>query len=534
MTINKKDDMTFDTETGIVELHTKFPEHRLFWGEEFHPIPKSARTWGYLAYLGNWAVIFAPIWWGIAASIIVVGLPLWLGLIAILISAVSIYILVVVQSHAGSRYGLAEPQLTRMRWGLLGGWIASFIRMVPALGWYGINSYMFTEMVDGLYLMYTGKIGELSEIASKGPIAMYTLNPALFILVFIIIFISQGLLLYVSKIVASQKEVKYMFYANLIIAPLSAFLLFINALSLINFNFISLFTTTIPVSHPNIPLLFILGISSAFAATITISMSMPDLIRFAKNQKVQIVSQISLIFFFFLMWFFAMSSTIATYISIHTAIYDPYLLAYVLPSPSWFKVILVFLMAYATYEIQLQANLIPPAYDISNFYPGKIKFWMGVIIALIIAAVMQAWGLYLSALSFLEGWMNLYGTFLSPVVAILFFDYLFIRKFKISVKDLYIPHGKFWYFKGFNPAAIIATAITVVIILIPQIPYHEIIYAGASIFGFILGGIIYLILMKWWVIPKYQPFLKGGLIHGYTDEEIEPLFKKEEKLNEDG
>lgn len=527
--INKLGDMTFDPKSGVVELTKEFPEHPMFWGKEFHPIPKSGRTWGYLSYIGAWATNFSPIWWSIAAAIVVAGLKLWLGLIVIILVAGALYFIVVVQSHAGSRYGLAEPQLTRMRWGLFGGWIGSTIRFVPALGWYGINSYMFTEMADGLYLLHMGKINMLVTIASLGPRAEFSLNPALFIIIFVIVFLSQGLVLSFSKIIRSQGAIKWLFRSMIVVGPLSLFLLWGYSMNTVSWNMSLLFSTTMP--HPSsvsVALLFLIGVSSALASMITISMSNPDILRFAKTQKVQIYSQLALIPFFFLMWFIAMSSTVATYAgSLHTAIYDPYLLAFILNIPLPMKVFLVILMGYATFNIQLYANLIPPAYDISNFVPGKLKYWMGVMIALAIAAILQAWGLYLNALSFLEGWMNLYGTFLSPVVGIVVFDYLIIRRFKIQVDQLYIPKGKFWYFYGFNPAAIIATVIPVLLILIPQVPYHSIIYGSSTITGFVLGSIIYLILMKWWVIPKWQPFLKGGLIHGYVDQDIEPLFNRE-------
>ncbi|MEM3488886.1 MAG: cytosine permease [Nitrososphaerota archaeon] len=525
--INKLGDMTYDPKSGIVELNKEFPEYRMFWGKEFHPIPKSARRWGYLPYIGAWATNFSPIWWSISAAIIAVGLSLWYGLVAIIIEASAIYVIVIAQSHAGTRYGLAEPQLTRMRWGLFGGWIASTIRFIPALGWFGINSYMFTEMADGLYLLYIGKLSRLASIASSGPLAEFSLNPFLFITIFVIVFLSQGAILSFSKIIRSQVAVKWLFLSMTVIGPLSAILLWGHTMNLVHWNLGLLFAPSMPHTVSlNVSYLFLVAISSAMAATITISMSNPDILRFAKNQKVQILSQLFLIPFFFLIWFFGMSAAVATYLAYGSPIYDPYLLAFILNIPVPLKVFLVLVMGYATFGIQIYANLIPPSYDISNFVPGKLKFWMGVVISLVIAAIMQAWGLYLNALSFLEDWMNLYGTFLSPVVGIAVFDYLIIRRLKIPVDQLYIPKGKFWYFHGFNPAAIIATVIPVLLILIPQVPYHTAIYSSSTIIGFVLGAIIYLILMKWWVIPKWQPFLKGGMIHGYKDMEIEPLFMR--------
>ena len=47
--------------------------------------------------------------------------------------------------------------------------------------------------------------------------------------------------------------------------------------------------------------------------------------------------------------------------------------------------------------------------------------------------------------------------------------------------------------------------------------------------GFAIAFVIYLLLMKWWVIPKYQPFLRGGLRYGYSNDSLDSIFSSDKK-----
>jgi len=520
-------EVSYDPKTGIVELNKKYPEHKLLWGEDFHPIPKSGRTWGYWSYIGNWSVIFDAAPFAVAGAAITLGLTVGLGLLVSTISILLLYILIVVQSHAAARYGLAEPQLTRMRWGVYGAWISSIIRGVIALGWFGIQTYIFTEIADGIYLISVGKVKDLISVASAGPLAMYSLNPPLFIATFIIILILQGILMYISKVAVSQRALKYVFYANIPIAIGSFTFLFLELMALTSWDFGGVWSVTLPPPDGlTLTIVALIFMNAVLADVITISMSMPDLVRFAKSQKVQIVSQLSVILFYIIINLYGLMGTAAAYKIFKVPIYDPILLSTIIPAPTWVQIFLLLLLGYATYTVNVQANLVPPAYDLSNLYPSKLNFWKGALISLLIAAILQAWALYGNAIAFLEGWLGFYGGVLSPIVSILFFDYLVIRRFKIDPRQLYLPNGEFRYWRGINPAAVIAAIIGSFVSLFPYMPFHEIISAMSTYVGFFVTAPIYLILMKYWIIPKYQKTLKGSLLKGYSNETIEKIFSK--------
>ena len=153
-----------------------------------------------------------------------------------------------------------------------------------------------------------------------------------------------------------------------------------------------------------------------------------------------------------------------------------------------------------------------------------------------IAAALQSWSFYASAGAYVETWLDGYGAILGSVEGVLIFDYVIIRRFKFEAVDSFLPGGRFKYYKGFNPAAVIAFVVSLILVYPPSsylpvsfslYPYQSWVYQGSWIFTIIFSGIIYIIMMKYWIIPKYQPELKGGLLHGYIADDTKKIFQEE-------
>ena len=51
------------------------------------------------------------------------------------------------------------------------------------------------------------------------------------------------------------------------------------------------------------------------------------------------------------------------------------------------------------------------------------------------------------------------------------------------------------------------------------------IFANSWISSFLIGGTIYVALMAIWIIPKYQPYLKGNLLKGYIADDVKEMFE---------
>lgn len=160
-------------------------------------------------------------------------------------------------------------------------------------------------------------------------------------------------------------------------------------------------------------------------------------------------------------------------------------------------VILIFVLLFifmATWSTNDSANLFAPAYVVSNSWPSKITFGMGVIIAGIIGLLMQPW----RAAPELINYMGMFAGALAPVAGILICDYYILRKRKLNLNELYTPNGQYRYWKNWNPAAIIAYVVAIAVC----IPLWDYMY----ILGIFVSGIVYYLLMKLWIVKVYpQP-----------------------------
>ncbi|WP_094606790.1 Hydantoin permease [Sporomusa silvacetica DSM 10669] len=134
--------------------------------------------------------------------------------------------------------------------------------------------------------------------------------------------------------------------------------------------------------------------------------------------------------------------------------------------------------------VNMVANIIPPTYVITLI--TKLKYKTAVTISGLLALCACPWVLVQdSSAEGLGMFILIYSAFLGPIVSILLIEYYVLRKQKINVSELYEENGQF---AGYNPCAILAMLIG----------------AGAAfmkvelawIIGFIVAGISYMLLMK--------------------------------------
>jgi nucleobase:cation symporter-1, NCS1 family len=121
----------------------------------------------------------------------------------------------------------------------------------------------------------------------------------------------------------------------------------------------------------------------------------------------------------------------------------------------------------ATIGINIVANFISPAFDFSNVSPQKISWRMGGMIAAVGPVLLTPWNLY-SSPEVIHYTLDTLGAFIGPLYGVLICDYYLIKKQRVVVADLYTlrPDGTYHYTKGYNPYAIIATAVGAVLAMI--------------------------------------------------------------------
>jgi len=229
-------------------------------------------------------------------------------------------------------------------------------------------------------------------------------------------------------------------------------------------------------------------------------------------------------------------TTGASLVYYKTPIWDPVLLSALVISSQPLAYLTLFLLMLGIIIVNIYADTVGPGYDFANIYPKKLSWFRGVLIVVLIAAILQAWSYYFNAASYVENWLLTYGAILGAVEGVIVFDYALIRRFKFEVFDLFYSRGRFRYFKGVNPAALISFIITVILVFPPNFylptslsalyPYQGWVFQNSWISAILISGLIYTALMVAWVIPKYQPELKGNLIKGYIADDTAEVFGK--------
>jgi nucleobase:cation symporter-1, NCS1 family len=121
----------------------------------------------------------------------------------------------------------------------------------------------------------------------------------------------------------------------------------------------------------------------------------------------------------------------------------------------------------------------------------RLSYPAGVALAGVVGTLAMPWLILDNLFTFL----NYYGAVLSALGGIMIADYYVIRRRRLNVPDLYRADGQFRFARGVNPAGIVAWALAGVV--------AASILDYAYIVGFPLGFVLYLALMKLWVLRRY-------------------------------
>ncbi|WP_026043690.1 cytosine permease [Treponema primitia] len=150
-------------------------------------------------------------------------------------------------------------------------------------------------------------------------------------------------------------------------------------------------------------------------------------------------------------------------------------------------------VVFAQWSTNTAGNLMPPSYILISLFP-KLKFKISAIICGALAIIIQPWKIQSSGTFLVDVQVHI-STLLGPVMGIMLADYFIVRKTKVNVQDLY-SYGQYEYTNGFNLSAIIAIIAGFGISFV------------SSTYGFFIGLIaaplVYVILMRCFTLRKYE------------------------------
>ena len=140
----------------IVELHEDVSNSPLY-SDDLAPVPPTKRTWT------KWNL--AAIWVGMAVCIptyllasymIKTGLSWVEALLIIGVANLIITVPMVLNGHAGVKYGVPFPVIGRSSFGTKGIHIPSVIRGIVACGWFGVNTWLGGMAIYSIFIAISG------------------------------------------------------------------------------------------------------------------------------------------------------------------------------------------------------------------------------------------------------------------------------------------------------------------------------------------------------------------------------------------
>src|SRR5579859_6878726 len=132
------------------------------YNEDLAQIPLERRTWGMYSYASLWVAMSVCIpTYMLASGLIAGGMNWWQAVGTILLGNLIVLAPMLLNAHAGTKYGIPFPVFVRASFGVRGANVPAVLRAIVACGWFGIQSWIggtaIAQMVNVLAPSTVGK-----------------------------------------------------------------------------------------------------------------------------------------------------------------------------------------------------------------------------------------------------------------------------------------------------------------------------------------------------------------------------------------
>lgn len=494
----------------IVEL-TEDVRQQVHYSADLAPVSAAERRWGLRDIAALWISMSACVpTYMLASSLIAEGMSWWQAVVTIFLGNTIVLLPMVLNAHAGTRYGIPFPVYCRASYGILGANIPALLRALVACGWFGIQSWIGGWAIYKIGTVYFPEWETLPAafLGINGPQAVCFL-----------FFWSINMWVIYKGI--DSIRVLLNIKAPLLLA-LGVLLLFWAWQAAGGFGPMLADAGKFGpggAKEGQFWSFFFPALTGMIGFWATLSLNIPDFTRYAYSQRDQVVGQaLGLPTTMGLFSFIGVAVTSATVVIYGETIWDPVVLMSRFTNPVVLVVAMVSL-CIATLATNIAANVVSPANDFAHLWPRKISFQVGGYITGIIGIVMQPWKLVADPEGYIFTWLVAYSGLLGAVGGVLIADYFLVRKTQLTLADLYRGEGKYWYSSGFNPLAVVATVAGILpcapgflgtIKVMEVAPYWISLYHYAWFISFGISLGVYTVLMQV-LHPKHE---EGGAVAG--------------------
>ena len=113
------------------------------YNEDLAPVSWDRRKWGLASFAALWISMSACIpTYMLASSLIGGGMNWWEAILTVFLGNLIVLIPMVLNAHAGTRYGIPFPVYCRAAFGTKGANVPALLRAFVACGWFGIQVWI--------------------------------------------------------------------------------------------------------------------------------------------------------------------------------------------------------------------------------------------------------------------------------------------------------------------------------------------------------------------------------------------------------
>jgi NCS1 family nucleobase:cation symporter-1 len=487
------------TSEGDAERFVGGLEASRLWNPDLAPTSVERRTWSAWNIAALWIGMSVAITtYTLAGGLVEAGMSWWQAMVTILLGNSIVLIPMILNAHAGTKYGVSFPVLARVSFGTRGANLPALARALVACGWFGIQTWIGATALDTLVgAMWSGwnVIGAATAIGV--PVHMW--------IAFLLFWGLQVVL-----ILRGIEAIKHLATWSAPVLLLGGVLLLVWASARAG-GLGRVLAGTNALQRQQTPFwtLFPGALTASVGYWATLSLNIPDFTRYARSQRAQVLGQaLGLPLTMTAVAFVGVAVTSATIIIFGRPIPNPVELVTQLGSlPAVLFATLVIVVAQVT--MNMCANVVSPSNDFSNLNPRLISYRTGGILTAVVGLLMMPWKLLESMGSYIFTWLVGYSGLMGAIAGIMICDYWVLRRRRVDVPALFDPTGQYSYWNGWNWRAVLAFVGAVV----PVVPgffraamteggqvahpgVFDTLYAYSWFVTFALGFVVYYMLMR--------------------------------------
>jgi len=126
-----------------------------FQNPDLVPTRPDERRWRWLDIAALWISLSACIpTYMLASSLIAEGMSWWQAVLTIFLANVIVLVPMILNAHAGTRYGIPFPVYCRASFGILGANVPALLRALVACGWFGIQTWIGGEAIYKIFAIW--------------------------------------------------------------------------------------------------------------------------------------------------------------------------------------------------------------------------------------------------------------------------------------------------------------------------------------------------------------------------------------------